>query len=576
MSDAAAENLGIEFDVRGVTQVQKGFSTIRREALATSKIINQAMSSSRGRGRGMLNPPMRVSDIIGNAVIAASPSNAGTVSSSVSGNRIKIDIALKDAVRSVGAGGGLSIERASGRAEKLRQLPAMIKARKFYGPNQRLQDAMDAMDAAKASGDGPAFWDAKRAYDAADRQLNPVQKPKKEPKSPKQKRPYLPNGPRQQLSRVFDAMHYAASIGNDAAFDDAKDQYDRLSKRLQPKQPQNKLLQALMTTRFNVGHASPLVGRTLAAAGVDAAAAGPAAGLLLASGAAIEAAKAIWEMAKSAADATNSFSRLSISLGSSASTSGRLQAYGLSPDQASGIAERVQSSITGSPMGTAAGLRLGVYNLPGIYGNQDYGQQALTVIQNLQKVRNPNDRLALARQLGITDILPSLNASSGQLAANARTSAVTASLMTPDMASKAEDFQLSLDRVQVAIQNIITAVSPSVLSRLTDFLNGIANIADGLATWLSQHQGLIDGLVNIGMHTRLGNVASIISMGAGTSDVDLARSLDRNTKATEANTLAIPGSYGNISRQGVAGSHMGNGFELRKALDAGALVQSTI
>jgi hypothetical protein len=433
---------------------------------------------------------------------------------------------------------------------------------------------MDAMEEAKASGNGPAYWDAQRAFDRAYSILNPEMKPEKEQKQKPARipKPYAPIGPRQQRIRLFDAMHYFASTGNDAGFEDAKEQLDRLNKRMRPKEPQSKIMQAIMTSRFGLGNASPLVGRTLAALGVEG---NP---LVMA---ATGAAAALYEMTKSAAEATNSFTRMSTELGSSAVTTAQLSgigsALGMSREQTASIAGRIQESITGSAMGRAAGLRLGVFNLPGMFGNQDYGAQALTVIKNLQK-QNPNDRLALARQLGITDVLPLLNVSGRQMALNQHTSDIQAQLMTPEQAERAADFQAATGRVQMGIENLLNALSPSVMAKMTEMLTGLGNLLDAITTWVMQNQGLINFIVNasdlIGGSSPI--TGSLLLAGQGSSNADLARALDRNTKATEANTgvMGTPGSYGHINRQGVVADNL-SGYEIRRALDAGGYAMSS-
>lgn len=313
-----------------------------------------------------------------------------------------------------------------------------------------------------------------------------------------------------------------------------------------------RIVNALMSTRLNIGHASPLVGRTAAALGLTSATAAPA---LLIAGAAAAAASALYHLAESSAAAGNAFGRFTDATGSSGSSAAQLQMLGTAGgiDTAS-IAQSIQEHITSDPAGMAAGLRLGVHNLPGPYGNQDYGQQALTVVASLRKITNVVERLRLARAVGAEGLLPLTRLSDSQFAKSQGDSNVRSSIMSPEFLQKSADFQASFGRIGDAIQNLLAAAGQEEMQRLTNLFNHLADALNGLASWIQGHQGFVDFV------TQAGEISSGL-LGAGVSASqgnDLTRAVDENTKATRDNTAIIgkPGFYGHTTR----GSSMPSGW----------------
>lgn len=357
------------------------------------------------------------------------------------------------------------------------------------------------------------------------------------------------SGPRQRRSALLAALQSGKL--SPERYADTYDAYLRNEKRLKVSSPKSKLMTALMSTRFNIGHASPLVGRTLDALGVEAEAAAPP---LLAVGAAAAAAKALYDLAHESVETANAFTRLSTSLGSGPGTTAQLSSFasaaGLSPDQAGSIAQRIQDRITSDPMAAAAGMRLGVYNLPGIYGNQDYGQQALTVIQHLRGIKDPNEQLRLARAVGAEDLLPAVKYMTNGDVNNLQSDAgVTGRVFGPQMSEDAERFQVAEGRVSQSIKNLAAVATEGTVEQLTSAFNGIANVFESISDWLNNNKGVIDFLTN-GAISMIPGAGPLLSMGSMFDNH--AKAVDDNTRATRENTQAMLqlGTYGRIDRDG--------------------------
>ena len=342
--------------------------------------------------------------------------------------------------------------------------------------------------------------------------------------------------------------------------------YQKAHRQLVGPSPQQRILTAIRSTRINLGGASPLVGRSMDALGALGVADPEIAPLGIAMLAATALAAAFYTLATKSADIANSFTQFETQTGSSIGTTAKLQtiaaSVGLTDSAIGGIAQTVQDRITSDPMARAAGLSLGVYNLPGLYGNQDYGKQLTTVINNLANVTNLNTREALARQLGVTELLPLTFISRQQRAYNAPDEATRTGLMTPQLQMEAADFQAAMGRTSMAFQNLLSALGPAVLPSITNFFNALADALNNLSTFISNHMSAFKLFFDLWKDTltpvlditdfksRIKDLQEDIS-GIGKGTDPHTKALDENTRATVDNTrayLSNPGLYGTIKR----------------------------
>jgi hypothetical protein len=335
--------------------------------------------------------------------------------------------------------------------------------------------------------------------------------------------------------------------------------------------PSQRLMSALMGTRLNIGHASPSIGQSLKALGIGGAEAAPA---LLAIGAVVTVATAFYKLSEQASELANTFGRFNDATGSSGAGAAQLMALGSAGgiDTAS-IAQSIQDRITSDPAGMAAGLRLGVHNLPGPYGNQDFGQQELQVIAALRKITNVVDRLRLARAVGAEGLLPLTRLSDAQFAKSQADANVRSSIMTPGFLQGSADFQASLSRVGEAFKNLIAAVGQGEMQRLTGFLNNIADALNNLASWMSAHKSFIDLMTQIAEATISPTASALIS---ASQHNDLSHAIADNTRATRDNTaiLGKPGFYGRATRGSAIPSGF-NGMSLAQSRDIAVLQGSS-
>jgi len=361
-----------------------------------------------------------------------------------------------------------------------------------------------------------------------------------------------------------------------ARYQDTLKAFNRAQYQLN-KKPNSKFMNAVMSTRFNIGHASPLVGRSLAAleeAGIATEVVGP---LGLVAGAAYMVVTSLYDLARRSAEVGNEFSRLQLSTGGSVQSTAMLttigNALGISPSSMGSIAQSFQNAITSDPMARAAGMKLGVFNLPGMFGNQDLAGQMTTAITHLFSIKNPTDRLTLARQTNIAELLPLALMSNPQIAHVKPDAATTSSLMTAQFQTEAADFQAGLGRIGQALNNVLMALGPNVLPVVDDFLNQLADSLNNFAKWASTHGQIItmffDALLLALNPFAFGpSIARGIQSGAanpfnpdlrdwdpntgGPGQSSQSSALQANTDATRANTQAIramiPGTYGTTRR----------------------------
>jgi hypothetical protein len=574
MSDQTSEQMGVSFSAEGIKEIQGDLHDLGQEVAATGRTFAaavQRMQRATGRMRALQLPA-----ILQAAQVSVKPSGVASVSTSSSGNRLQIAITINGGRGGAGGSGGGRVRAAMG-GDRLRSLPRILRPT-IDGPNQRRARIVDAIHTAQLLRDPAALADAQLAMAANEKRLTP-------------RAQGFPAGPRQRMAALYEAMHRAISAGNFDAFDDAKEAYDKLRNRASGPRPGQRLAGLIGTTRFGAGGVSPLLGRALDIAGgtgsmlkslepilapVEAMLSklGPY-GLVLVglTEATKTAATTVFDMAQSAAEAGNSFSRFAFATGSSTGNNARLMslgsAIGLSPGDIAGISQRIQGAITGSPEGQAAGLQLGIWNLPGMFGQQDYGAQTLQVVRALRSM-NPDARLRWARTADAEDLLPLTQLSDRQFNYIDQDASVRAKIMSPEMIQKSADFQAALGRFQNAIQNLMTAIGSNGLDLATRGLNLLADGINGLAGSGQALQDLGRVLVDL-VSGDIGAASFDLIKMHNDATVGWEKAIKENTTATQQNTAAVvgqPGFFGKITRGEPLGQGM-NGMAYREAIDAG-------
>jgi len=380
--------------------------------------------------------------------------------------------------------------------------------------------------------------------------------------------PSYVQGPFQRQEKLGTQLTSALATGNKRAAVDIKLAQSRneaqIKRILAPEKGLGaKFADVLKTSRFGVGAGGkmemmPLVGRTAALAAEAlgpeiAALAGPV-GLVV--GAAIAAGTAVFNLAKSAAEAGAAFTSFQISVGSFGLNASSALAIGrqggLSADQTAGQASALQEGITGSALGRSVGMKYGAFNLGGYYGSQDTAGQYAQVIAALRASKAPmEEKLRDARVLGIQGSLGAIMTSDKQYAYAGKDAAVHSQIFDPEFAQKSADFNSALGRVGDAAENLMAALGKPFLSAMTAFFNSLADNINKFAVFMNSPNGQMLtkalGFVAGGPVSAAANYAGgFNAMGnIGASGTANSQATQDNTKALHGLTAALPGVYGN-------------------------------
>lgn len=399
-------------------------------------------------------------------------------------------------------------------------------------------------------------------------------------------------GPFQRRQALLQQQQLAVQQGNVNAQKDINLALSRNAQQLRRTQPATfaqRLMGVVRSSRFSLGGegggVQPLVGRVLdlfkggeggagllggLAEGGAGAAAGEALGggptgivlgalTLIASGA-IKAAAGLTKFAQQAAQASQEFQGLRFSTGGTTAETARLgsvgSALGLSPGAVGGLAAGLQDRISTDGFAMATGLRAGVYNLQQPFGKTDTAGQLVQALKFLRS-ETGDAQIRDARTLGLESALPGIaNLSNKQFNLAGQDANVSFRIFNPRFAQQSADLEASVGRVSQSVQNLLAALAPVVIDKLTSFFNGLATKIEEAAGYVSAHQAMFVKIIDVvealgeavvGDYTDAMRHLDNITSG---KDDKLVNALDANTSATQANTAGLgqPGVYGDISR----------------------------
>lgn len=302
----------------------------------------------------------------------------------------------------------------------------------------------------------------------------------------------------------------------------------------------SKLKSAFMSSRFGADGIMPLVNKVSALvgeAGTMAVAVGFASAKLV---------QSLHNLADASAKSTFAFNQFRTDIGSSAGTGSILRnlggSIGLDKSNMGRLANSFQERITSDHVAmSVAGSRLGVQNMNGFFGDQDYGNQLLKAIHGLRGISNREERIRVARAVGLTDALPLLDISNRQL------SKVQGDMFggagTANKRTSSADFISAQSRLSLAIENLVGSVGNVLAPTLTQIMNNLADNVNTLANAIST-------LSTLGDTTRLAfNLLTGDLKGSMEAYRDMQenqkRSTDKNTEALNRNTQMMKdGIYG--------------------------------
>jgi hypothetical protein len=258
---------------------------------------------------------------------------------------------------------------------------------------------------------------------------------------------------------------------------------------------QERLRSFVSTTRFGggggggLGGAMPLVGRTAALFGGEAAAAmtGPL-GLAVAGAAA--AITAFGSLVSDAGQAVGEFRRGMVVTGGTPGETARLAAMGIAPGQQGAAAASLRERLVSGPRAQAAAQRIGLalpgHRLSGEVNEARGLAQALELLRVTGRLRGAEEQLREARELGLEAHLDELRVSERVWRARQGTAAVQGDIMERN-AQQFRDLDAESARAAAAMDALKTSigglVAPQVEygKRLTaDFLTGAAYVVDKL------------------------------------------------------------------------------------------------
>ena len=387
--------------------------------------------------------------------------------------------------------------------------------------------------------------------------------------------PSYVQGPFQRQIKLAQQLQSAMGSNNLTAAADIRLAQFRNNKQIAqvtagPKSFGDKLKDVISTSRIGFGGGKaelmPLVGKV---AGLAGEALGPellafAGPVGIAAAAAIEAGKAVFELARNAVAAGAAFSSFQFSVGNFGPASSQAlalgRAGGLDAGAVAGQAGALQEGITGSALGRAIGEKYGVFNVGGYYGNQDTASQYVTFMRNLKASgASLQEKIRDARAAGVSGSLSELLTSKRQDSYQSGDAATHGKIFDADFATKSADFNAALARVSDAASNLMTALGKPFLDALTTFFNGLASAMNGLASFINSPVGQ-------GLMAALSPLAALGSLGGGVGAGGADTTAQAQLKATQDNTAAVmdnskrlDGTYGVDSDGRLAGAMPGAG-----------------
>ena len=377
-------------------------------------------------------------------------------------------------------------------------------------------------------------------------------------------------GPFQRQEKLSEEMRRASQQGNTRAVADiglAQGRNDRLVARAGagPKGLGDRLADLVKTSRFSVagGKAEimPLVGKALGviteALGPEILAVAGPVGLVVA--AAIEASKALFELTKASAEAGASYAKFTYAIGNNgpgaanALSIGRMA--GLDAAGTAGLANNVNSAITGSALGRMYGQSVGVFNQAGPYGSVNHADILTQAIEGTRGIKDFDQKVRTMNALGLQGASAAIMMPQKQYDLHQQDRTTTGGIMDKDFQDKSLAFQDSLGRVGDAFNNIMVVLGKPAIEAITNVLNNVANALNNFATFMNSPtmQFMIKSL------EQYGSIIGVLTFATKPDDPHTAAQKETTQAIKEQTALMkTPGVYGRDT-DGRLGKAMGSG-----------------
>lgn len=343
---------------------------------------------------------------------------------------------------------------------------------------------------------------------------------------------------------------------------------------------------ALYSTRFGAGPASPLLGRSMDALlgpqmtktilGSVAKVAGGPVGIAI--GAIMAAGSAINDLAAASAKATNALMSTAVLVGGSVSDAARIQLMGGAIGASGQGARSFQERITSDPNAMGAAASVGVSNAKAPYGRMDFGRQYLSAIERVSAIADANQRQRLAYLLGIEEEVARYSKLSPYTRqALERTAKITERINDPRQAQFAAEYEANATRLGEGWKNIQTILGRGFSEPVLAIQEGLADFMDAI-NYLADFFEKANSFALMNLVSRAYRAAKRFLPGGGEGDTGKATLTD-NIRATTNLTTAIERLTGTIgggqkTRESLAGLQSGpflHEMLTKRALRAGAM-----
>jgi hypothetical protein len=364
---------------------------------------------------------------------------------------------------------------------------------------------------------------------------------------------------------------------------------ERAQAAMRPQSFGGKLMGAVMSSRVGIGgkgglQLMPLVSKILPLVGKFA---GPIGLVLMA----LDGLRAVGQAAIESAGRLSALGEAARQSGGSTGQVSQLGRFGVNAGNATDRGERLQQLLESDPQAQITAAKMGVRTRPGPYADPNRLNNLPGVLEGLEKIKDPTQRLAAARKLEVAWALRYLDASRNVREGLKADGRIAARVRDPRAAKAANDFSIGLERIQGNFSMLSDVIFGAHMPRMGRIANELANGVQRSVRWMSILSRLstnspllrmFDKGVSLWERTGaaldrgLDRVDALMErMGLG----DKGSPQNAQTAATNRNTQALmglnqalqQGLFGGGARAQAFTSRAWRGYYANRALEAGQL-----
>ncbi len=199
--------------------------------------------------------------------------------------------------------------------------------------------------------------------------------------------------------------------------------------------------------------------------------------------------------------------------GGSVADAARQDAMGGSPEAARAFQER----ITSDPRAMSAAARIGIHNLPGVYGDKNWTKQYLTAIERTSKIGDANVRRDLEIWLGIGQEVEKYSLLSSATKQKIKEAAdISASFNDPKTQAQSQELLTAMKLQKQAVENLgmsfsnllgedVTGIMEEVSKGVNEAARFVKAVKDPLRKFLGNDDKRYDTGLGALTHGRLGD-----------------------------------------------------------------------